>query len=371
MSYVVTPGQAPSGSSSRAPRAAAASARASEVRDALAHERRGLLELLLRGCDDPAQVDRLRGDRELDRDDARREIEHLAHPARAERRQGGPILDPRLLHRRGQLERHRLREQACFGGDCLRCHAELGEPVLPGSFVGDEAFTQAAEPRAQELQRPLDSRSQRGCECDSEEVERRSERLRVEVPDRDEALLCEHDERVSLVRIELDCDLLLDEAQRVPRAAVQLWHASEREWVLQEASCTGLPELASVEKAAHARRASRRSRRTASLPLPRRAARRHFRGRPRSRVPPRRRASRARPERRRPQARPARSRTRCSPGAQEPRPPPARALPEGRWRASAFWARSACPTVPSDLTVGVSLSFSAFTTATATSGRAP
>ena len=112
----------------------------------------------------------------------------------------------------------------------------------------DEPLGQAAESRAQELQRSLDRRCENGREREAREVERGRERLRVEVADRDEASLRGHDQRIPLVRVQLDDDLALDEPQRVASRAVHLRHAPERQRILEEASCSGLPERAPVEQ---------------------------------------------------------------------------------------------------------------------------
>ncbi len=200
----------------------------------------------------PAQVDGLRCHGQLDCDDACAEIEHLGGATRAERRQRGPVLDARLLHRRRELERHRRRKQARLRRDRLSCDAELGEAVLPRALGRDEPLAQTAEPWAQELERPLDRRGQHRRERDAQEVECGGQRLRVEVADGDDPRLAGDHERVALVRVQLDLELLLDEPQRVARSAVQLREAAKRQRVLQIAGGTRLPEGASAEQRVHA-----------------------------------------------------------------------------------------------------------------------
>ena len=103
------------------------------------------------------------------------------------------------------------------------------------------------------LQRSLDRGRQHGSERDAEKVERGRERLRVEVPDRDEPLLVQHDEWVALVRVQLDRELLLDEAERIACGSVHLRHAAEGERVLEEARGAGFPKRAAVEQIVHPR----------------------------------------------------------------------------------------------------------------------
>ena len=122
----------------------------------------------------------------------------------------------------------------------------------------DQALAQSAEPRAEQLQRSLDRGREHRRECDAEEVEGGGERLRVEVPDGDEALLAGHDERISLVGVELDRELPIDELEGVARSAVDLRHAPERQRVLEEARSIGLPQRALREQRMHALDASRR-----------------------------------------------------------------------------------------------------------------
>ncbi len=66
-------------------------------------------------------------------------------------------------------------------------------------------------------------------------------------------MLRAHDERVSLVRVELDGELTLDEMESVARRAVELRHAPERERVLEEARLVGFPQRALREERSHAR----------------------------------------------------------------------------------------------------------------------
>src|SRR5207249_4432651 len=64
-----------------------------------------------------AEVDRLRRDHQLDRDDPLAELDHLREPARGEWRHRHPILDPLRMRRADELERDRLREQTRLGGE--------------------------------------------------------------------------------------------------------------------------------------------------------------------------------------------------------------------------------------------------------------
>ena len=319
----------------------------------------------------PAQVDGLRRDGQLDRDDACAEIEHLGDTPRAERRQGGPVLDARLLHRRRELERDRRGEQARLGRDRLSRDAELGETVLPRALGRDEPLAQAAEPRAQELQRPLDRRGEHRRERDAQEVERGGQRLRVEVADGDDPRLAGDDERVSLVRVELDRRAA---ARRTAARRARRRAAGGRSGTSADPAGSGrhpAPRARFRGAAGACARSSRRFRDRASRRRSRRAALRCLPGRLRSRARPRRRSIRRARARRRPRAMPARSSTRCSRGARVPRRLRARAR-RGRRRArSAFCARSAWPTVPSECTSGATPRLSTPTIASATSGRTP
>ena len=75
--------------------------------------------------------------------------------------------------------------------------------------------------------------------------------------------------------------------------------------------------------------------------------------------------------RRRPQARTARSRRRCSPGERSASPASSWTSCSVPWARSAFCARSAWPTVPSERTTSDSPALSASISASATSGRPP
>ena len=72
----------------------------------------------------------LRGEEQLDRDDARPELDHLVEPSRRERRHRHPILEPLGLGRRDVLERDGLCEEPRLGGERLGCDPELAERAL-------------------------------------------------------------------------------------------------------------------------------------------------------------------------------------------------------------------------------------------------
>ena len=102
----------------------------------------------------------------------------------------------------------------------LRGDAELRRPSCQGPPL-------ATRPSVKPLKRGLRSFSVRstaavstGASDEAREVERGRERLRVEVPDRDETLLVRRPERVPLVRVQLDGDLALDECEGVASGAV-------------------------------------------------------------------------------------------------------------------------------------------------------
>ena len=163
------------------------------------------------------------------------------------------------------------------------------------------------------------------------------------------------------MRVQLDDDLALDEAQRVASGAVHLRHAPERQRILEEASRSGLPERAPVEQ-----RVEPRERLAEAV----RAPRDRDLGMQRADVA----AERLEVERSRrvdPAHEPARvvDRERSLSGRirvadqerQSPRLLRAPSSPSTPWARSAFCARSAWPTVPSELTRGRSLSFNART----------
>jgi len=74
-----------------------------------------------------AEIDRLTGDYEPDRQQALPELDHLAEAPRRQRSHRRPVLDALCVRGRGELERDRVGEQARFGGQALGGNAELSE----------------------------------------------------------------------------------------------------------------------------------------------------------------------------------------------------------------------------------------------------
>ena len=292
------------------------------------------------------QVDGLRGHHELDRDDACAEVEHLREPPRSERRQRRPVLDARLLHRRGELERDGLGEQPRLGDDRLRRDAELGEPVLPRSLGRGQAFREPAEARADELQRSFDCGRQHGRECDPEEVERGGELRRLEVPHR-------HDSSSETTTSGFPWWAFSSTASvastyaSASRNAPWSWGTHRKlsgSW--RKRACSFVPEPAALELRHAGGRACRAFRGVAGPRPPPGGGPRRCRAALRSRVPRLRRATSAN----------ARASATASAAcaveyafvaSSAPASPAARAKSASApWARSAFCARSASPTVP-------------------------
>ena len=102
-----------------------------------------------------AQVDRLGGDRELDRDDPRPELDHLREPPRGEWRHRRPVLDSVVLRRAHELVRDRLGEKTGLRSERLDRGSELAEAGLGERWAGGKALRQPAVGRLEELQRAL------------------------------------------------------------------------------------------------------------------------------------------------------------------------------------------------------------------------
>ncbi len=120
------------------------------------------------------QVDRLRGDDELDRGDPLSELDQLGESAGSERRHRHPVLDSLRVRGARDLERHRLREEPRLGDERLADHAELGQRVLGEPALDGEPLGQPGERKLEELDQPLVRARQDGCERDPQEVERRA-----------------------------------------------------------------------------------------------------------------------------------------------------------------------------------------------------
>ena len=93
------------------------------------------------------------------RDEACAEVEHLREPPRSQRAERAVRSStPDSCMVEASSTRDGLGEEPRLGRDRLRRDTELREPVLPRALVRDESLGQAAESRAQELQRSLDRR---------------------------------------------------------------------------------------------------------------------------------------------------------------------------------------------------------------------
>jgi hypothetical protein len=195
-----------------------------------------------------AEVDCLRSDDELDPGRAAPEIDLLREAARSERRRAGAILDALGLRDARQLEGDGLRQQPRLRDDRLDRDAELGEAVVGDAELDGETLGQPGQRPLQHLHRPLGRSREHRCERDPREVERDRDGRGVEVPDRDDPrCLAGDDERVRLVRVEVDCERLEPEAKSIPRRAVQLRDAPEAERVLQVARRPGREQEAPVQ----------------------------------------------------------------------------------------------------------------------------
>ena len=155
-------------------------------------------------------------------------------------------------------------------------------------------------------------------------------------PTETSSLLVRNDQRVPLVRVELDGDLALHEGECVASGAVYLRDTAEAQRVLEEAGALVGVEAAPFEQCVDARQRLGEHRSIVGRPRSRDGARRRFRGTPRSRVPQPRPPSRATSERRRSRGQPVPSRTRCRSTVRAPRRPRARGrrAPRARDRRS-------------------------------------
>ena len=153
-----------------------------------------------------SQVDGLRGHHELDRDDARAEVEHLREPPCSERRRATcgprpptPASSTRARTRRAGRASRRL------GDDRLRGDAELGEP-------SSHVPSMAVRPSASPLKRGLISfsvRSTAAVGAGASAIRRKSSAAAScadsKFPTDTIAFVGDDDERVSLMGVELDC----------------------------------------------------------------------------------------------------------------------------------------------------------------------
>ena len=154
-----------------------------------------------------AEIARLRREHELDRHDPRAELDHLGEPPGGERRHRHPVLDALGLGRRDELERDGLRQEPRLDGDRLDGDAVLAEGALGHGGALTEPLGQTCQVPLQELHGALGRGRDRGRESEPRQVERRRERLHLEVADRDHPVLVDDDERVRLRGVELDREL--------------------------------------------------------------------------------------------------------------------------------------------------------------------
>ena len=191
---------------------------------------------------DRAEVDRLRGDRQLD--GRGREHRGRASPRPAARRATTGAV--RSSTPDSCIVDARLNDTGCARSappprsPAPRRRARRGRPATsPRSRRAPSLSPLKRGLRS--LSCPLDRRREHGSECDAEEVERRRERLRVEVPDRDEPLLVEHHERVAWCAFSsiASCSSTKRSESRV--APCTCGTHAERERILEEARGIGTP----------------------------------------------------------------------------------------------------------------------------------
>ena len=127
----------------------------------------------------PAQVDGLRGDHELDREQALAELDHLTQPTGRERGHRDPVLDALGLRGRDQLEGDRLSKQAGLGRERLAGHRVLAEGVLHKPLARREPVGKAGQRTLQELHHPLARARQHRRQGDAQEVEGAGKRERI------------------------------------------------------------------------------------------------------------------------------------------------------------------------------------------------
>ena len=162
-----------------------------------------------------AKVAGLRGEHQLDRDDARSELDHRLEAPGRERRHRHPVLDPFGLGGRDDLERNGMGEQARLRREGLDRDPELAERALGQPRAGPEALGQARQRCLEQLDGALGSARDHRGQGEPGQVECGRERLDLEVADRDHPVFVDEDERVGLRGVELDRDLTGDEAEGV------------------------------------------------------------------------------------------------------------------------------------------------------------